>query len=173
MEKPSRISSTLMVFVCFLSFAAISGAQAQQLRSTLRFEISFPPSISKEPITGRAFVMIAKDREPEPRLQVGSWIKSALFFGVDVNQLKPGDPAVIDIHSLGFPSRNLEEIPPGDYYVQTLLNIYTQFHRSDGHVIWAHMDQWEGQQFNISPGNLFSDVQKVYLDPKAGYQVKL
>ena len=27
------------------------------------------------------------------------------------------------------------------------------------------MDQWEGQQFNRSPGNLFSEVQKVHIDP--------
>ena len=27
------------------------------------------------------------------------------------------------------------------------------------------MDQWEGQRFNVSPGNLYSEVQKVHLDP--------
>ena len=42
--------------------------------------------------------------------------------------------------------------PPGEYFVQALLNVYTRFPRADGHVIWAHMDQWEGQQFNRSPG---------------------
>jgi len=50
-----------------------------------------------------------------------------------------------------------------------MVNIYTQFHRSDGHTIWAHMDQWEGQRFDRSPGNLYSGVQKVHLDPAAGY----
>ena len=35
------------------------------------------------------------------------------------------------------------------------------------------MDQWEGQQFNRSPGNFVSEVQRVHLDPGAGYTVKL
>ena len=31
----------------------------------------------------------------------------------------------------------------------------------------------EGRFFNVSPGNLYSDVQKVRLDPAAGYKVNL
>ncbi len=80
---------------------------------------------------------------------------------------------MIGATTLGFPARSLGDIPAGDYYVQALLNVYTEFHRSDGHTIWAHMDQWEGQQFNRSPGNLYSTVEKVHLDPAAGYDVKL
>ena len=53
--------------------------------------------------------------------------------------------------------------------MQALVNVYTEFHRADGHTIWAHMDQWEGQQFNKSPGNLYSEVHKIHLDPAAGY----
>ena len=64
-------------------------------------------------------------------------------------------------------------MPAGDYYVQALLNIYTEFHRADGHVIWAHMDQWEGQQFSRSPGNLYSEVRKVHLDAARGYSIRL
>ena len=36
-----------------------------------------------------------------------------------------------------------------------------------------HDDQWEGQQFQISPGNLYSEVQKVKVDPRAGGVIKL
>jgi hypothetical protein len=50
---------------------------------------------------------------------------------------------------------------------------HTEFPRADGHVIWAHMDQWEGQNLTRSPGNLFSDVRKVHLDPGQGYRIKL
>ncbi len=35
------------------------------------------------------------------------------------------------------------------------------------------MDQWEGQHFNRSPGNLYSEVQRVHLDPISGYAVRL
>jgi hypothetical protein len=57
--------------------------------------------------------------------------------------------------------------------VQAVLNVYTEFHRADGHVIWAHMDQWEGQQFSRSPGNLVSTPQKLHLDPSGGYSFKV
>jgi len=167
------------VFVCFItSLIIISGVftneSCKQVPSSkLRFEISFPSSVHPEAITGRVFVMITKDEKREPRLQAGSWNRSVPFFGLDVESMKPGEVAVIDESILGYPPKSLSEIPPGDYYVQGLVNIYTQFNRSDGHVIWAHMDQWEGQRFNRSPGNLHSEVKSVHLDPSSGYTIEL
>ena len=90
-----------------------------------------------------------------------------------MDALAPGENAVVDAGTLGFPLRSLREIPAGDYFVQAVLNVYTEFHRSDGHVIWAHMDQWEGQHWNSSAGNLISAVQRIHLDPDAGYVVSV
>jgi hypothetical protein len=118
-------------------------------------------------------VAISKRDNPEPRLQVGFWGDTSPLFGADVVQLKAGEAALIDGTALGYPPASLADIPPGDYYVQALINIYTQCHRSDGHVLWVHLDQWEGQQFNRSPGNLYSKVEKVHLDPAVGGEVKL
>src|SRR2546425_1922794 len=81
--------------------------------------------------------------------------------------------AVIDGSTLGYPVASLTDIPAGDYRVQALLSVYTEFHRADGHTLWLHDDQWEGQQFNKSPGNLVSEVERVHLDPRAGYTVRL
>jgi len=137
-----------------------------------KFEISFPMSVHPQPITGRLLLVISGRNEPEVRFQVG-WPSSSPVFGADVYQLKPGESAVVDGAILGYPFRALGEIPSGDYYVQAILNVYTEFHRADAHVIWAHMDQWEGQQFNQSPGNLYSRVQKLHLDPSRNYAIKL
>src|SRR2546429_4769761 len=63
--------------------------------------------------------------------------------------------------------------PPGDYYVQAFVNVYNEFHRSDGHVVWMHDDQWEGQRWNRSPGNLYSQPQRVTLDAAKGYSIAL
>src|SRR5262249_32658845 len=49
----------------------------------------------------------------------------------------------------------------------------SEFHRADGHVVWMHDDRWEGQRWSRSPGNLYSAVQKVHLDPAAGGVVTL
>ncbi len=162
----------LEVLAVLISTAIITTA-AHGATPHLKFEVSFPASVHSKPITGRVYVMISNEDEPEPRFQVGSWGSHPPFFGVDVSQLKPGEQAVIGRHTLGYPTRSLSDVPAGDYYVQALINIYTEFHRSDGHTIWAHMDHWEGQQFNLSPGNLYSAVEQVHLDPATGYDVKL
>ena len=138
-----------------------------------KFEISFPASVHAGPITGRVFVALARRDTPPPISQIGGWISQTPFFAADVDDLAPGHAAMIDARATGFPLNSLKELPAGDYYAQALVNIYTQFHRADGHVIWAHMDQWEGQHFNRSPGNMISEVRQVHLDPAAGYDVKL
>ena len=160
----SAIAWSLVFFFASPARAQVNGP---------RFEISFPAAAHAEAITGRVFVMITRDAGREPRLQVGNWADSAPFFGADVDQLKPGDAAVIDAGTLGYPLRSLKDLPSGDYYVQGLMQIYTDFHRADGRVLWMHMDQWEGQHFTRSPGNLISEVQRIHLDAVAGYSVKL
>jgi hypothetical protein len=149
------------------------GASPKPPISGLRFKVSFPASAHAEAITGRVFVVISKKENPEPRLQVGSWGDTSPLFGADVDQLKAGEAALIDGAALGYPPASLADIPAGDYYVQALINLYTQCHRSDGRILWVHLDPWEGQQFNRSPGNLYSKVEKVYLDPAVGGEVKL
>ena len=138
----------------------------------MRFEISFPESAHAAPITGRVYVMIAHTNEEEPRRQI-SQTGGTPFFGRDVERLAPGETAVIDVSDLGSPVPSLTEIPPGEYFVQAFVNIYSQFRRADGHVIWMHDDQWEGQHWNISPGNLRSEVKRLQLDAEEGYNISL
>ena len=155
----------LLLIVC--RFHPAAGADA-------RFEISYPDSLDAGPITGRVFVAISKGGSTEPRLLAGSYgANSVPLFGVDVDALRPGQSAVIDSTTPGYPPRSLDDIPAGEYDVQALLHVYTQVRRQDGHVLWVHMDQWEGQKWNRSPGNLVSAVQRVRLDPDAGFRVSL
>ncbi|MBI4476667.1 MAG: hypothetical protein HY654_05805, partial [Acidobacteria bacterium] len=137
----------------------------------LRFEVSFPAAAHPRPITGRAFVMISRSADPEPRLQTGQL--GIPIYGRDIEKLPPGKPVVIDESVLGFPIRSLRDFPAGDYYVQGFVNIYTEYRRADGHAVWFHEDQWEGQHWERSPGNLHSDVQKVRIDPTAGGTIRL
>ncbi len=159
------------VVILFLSLSAVPAGHTAP--ADTKFEISYSASLDNGPITGRVFVMISKTDRVEPRLQAGSYNASVPFYGLDVNALKPGDNAVVDASVLGYPVESLSQLPAGEYYVQALLNVYTQVHRKDGHVIWVHMDQWEGQQWNRSPGNLVSEVQRITLDPSKGFNVKL
>jgi len=164
-QRPARMVLALGLLV------VTAGARVPA--PTTQFLIRFPTSAHAGPVTGRVFVMISRDSTPEPRLRAGSFFASVPFFGADVSGLAPGKSAVIDGATLGFPVSRLADLAAGDYYVQALVNVYTEFHRADGHTIWAHMDHWEGQQFNRSPGNLYSAVRRVHLDPKRGYRIAL
>jgi hypothetical protein len=168
-----KVRAVLAGAACAAFFLLAASGQAAPQMAGGKFEVSFPASAHAGAITGRVFVVVSTTDKPEPRLQAGNWGDSGPFFGVDVNALGPEKSAVIDANTPGSPVRSLREVPAGDYYVQALVNIYTEFHRADGHIIWLHMDQWEGQHFNRSPGNLYSEVQKVHLDPEAGYDIKL
>jgi hypothetical protein len=172
MQSKTRVLIYFLTFALFFGFVSISCSSPEQ-SSKLRFNLSFPSSVQEEAITGRVFIMVTRNDTSEPRLQAGSWRNSVPFFGLDVQDLKPDESVVIDEKTLGYPLKSLVEIPAGDYYVQALLNVYTQFERADGHVIWAHMDQWEGQRFNRSPGNLHSEVKEIHMDPAKGYTIEL
>lgn len=140
------------------AMAIPTGLSAQSITLTL------PAGVANAPVTGRAFVFVARTDRREPRLQAGAQRSSEPFFGVDVEALQPGAQVVIPTTTPGFPVATLAQLPPGDYVVQGMILPYTKFARADGHTIWAHMDQWEGQRFNDAPGSFVSVPQKVHLD---------
>ncbi|MGC2404735.1 MAG: alpha/beta hydrolase-fold protein, partial [Acidobacteriaceae bacterium] len=53
-------------------------------------------------------------------------------------------------------------------YVQAMINVYSEFRRADGHTLWMHDDQWEGQRWQRSPGNLYSKPLRMHVDPVGG-----
>lgn len=161
---------TLIIFI-ILVLSAYHGKSIASDIPGLKFEIYLPPEAHSGPITGRVYVMISENDSREPRLQIGT--RGVPFFGRDIEDFKPGTSVIIDETVFGYPVQSLKKIPPSDYFVQGFVNIYTEFKRSDGHTIWLHNDQWEGQRWNRSPGNLFSDVHKVHIDPGEKMTVKL
>jgi hypothetical protein len=115
---------------------------------------------------GRLLLLIAKDNAREPRFQTGWGLDSAQVFGVDAEVWKPDSPLAFNASAVGYPLRTLEEVPPGEYTVQALLNVYETFRRGDGHTLKLPMDDGEGQHWNRSPGNLYSRPQRVKLPGK-------
>src|SRR5215475_4015906 len=94
-----------------LCLTLLMGSAANALAADARFEISYPASLDQGPITGRVFVMISKNNRVEPRLQAGSYNASVPFYALDVQALKPGENAVIDTSTLGYPVKSLRELP--------------------------------------------------------------
>jgi hypothetical protein len=133
----------------------------------LRFAISFPAARSAQPIDGRVLLFISDDGRSEPRTQTDQYRANTTrpIFGVDVDALRPGQDAVIDETVVGWPARSLRDVPPGDYFVQALVNRYETFHRADGHTVKLPMDQGEGQRWATKPGNFYSKPVTMHLDP--------
>jgi len=167
------IASVRISFIALLMIGlnVTAKTSVDQGKNSLRFEISFPDRAHPESIMGRVYAIISRNNDSEPRLQTG--FLGVPIWGKNIYSLKPGDGAIIDEEAFGYPMESIEEIPPGEYFLQGFINIYTEFKRSDGHTLWMHNDQWEGQQWNISPGNLYSDVLKVTIDPSEDQTIKL
>src|ERR1700744_5983717 len=137
------------------------------------FSVSFPVERSAQPLDGRVLLMLSTDPSDEPRNQINDTPKSQMVFGVTVDGLKPGQPVVVDDSAWGYPVHSLKDVPPGEYTVQAVLNKYETFHRADGKTVKLHMDQGEGQHWNISPGNLYSKAQKISVKPGATIKLAL
>lgn len=168
--RPLTVAITLCAAVAAFLCGEVRAAQTATDGPV--FRISFPASLREQAVTGRIFVMISRTNQPEVRLQ-GHWINAPMMVAIDVDRLEPNREVTLDAMTLGYPFRSLADLPAGDYFVQAILNVYTEFRRADGRVLHAHMDQWEGQQFNKSPGNLVSKVVKLHLDAAKGYVVPL
>jgi hypothetical protein len=125
------------------------------------FTVTFPSELSSQPLDGRLLLVLSTDPSDEPRNQIDDTPRSQIIFGLTVDGWKPGEPAKFNETAWGYPIRSLKDLPAGDYFVQVVLNKYETFHRSDGKTVKLHMDQGEGQHWNISPGNLYSKPQKM------------
>src|ERR1051325_11357655 len=149
------------------AFVAPSLALAQ------RFEISVPATAHSGAITGRAYVAISRvfDGGRTPIDQTGE--TGVPLFGVNIDNVAAGSVIVIDDKVVGYPVKRLSELPRGEYFVQPFVNVYTKFARADGRTVWLHMDQWEGQNWKRSPGNLYGDPIKVTVDPASRTPINL
>jgi len=143
----------ILLLLLLLCIATLAAGQS--------FTVTFPAEKSAQPLDGRLLLVLSTDPSAEPRMQIDDSPRSQMVFGITVDGWAPGRAAVVDATAFGYPIQNLKDVPAGEYTVQAVLNKYETFHRSDGKTVKLHMDQGEGQHWNISPGNLYSKPQKV------------
>ena len=160
-----RLALCLSVTAAGPLVSTAASDQADKDIDSFRFEVSFPSSYSRGSLTGRMFVILAREDEREPRAQVGRY--GVQLLGKDFSGLEAGQAVSFDETTPGYPASRLSELEPGEYIVQAVLNRYTRFDRSDGHTVWLHMDQWEGQRWTRSPGNAYSKPEKITLGPES------
>jgi len=154
----------------FLTSAFFSKAATPTAGPEIALQVSalLPETLATGVTAGRLFIYFAPTAQSEPRFQ-----SNTSLFGLDTHGVKAGQSLLVPLTTAGAPEQTLRDLAPGDYYLQAVFNVLTEFHRADGHVIWAHMDQWEGQNFARSPGNLFSTPQKIHIGPEAPTSIVL
>src|SRR5439155_972810 len=104
-DPPLRFATLASVIT--LAFALPRHAVSQNVR----VEITVPASLRGTPVTGRIYLFVTRHDDVEPRLQVRHESDCTPFFGVDVTQLAPGAPGVIDGTTPGYPVSSPKEIP--------------------------------------------------------------
>ena len=152
----NAMRSSRVLLSVMLACAAMSSLAVAQ-----SFTVSFPKERSAKPLDGRLLLLLSNDDSEEPRMQINDTPRTQMIFGVTVDGLAPGATATVDTKAAGFPVGSLNDVPPGWYTVQAVLNLYETFHRSDGSTVKLHMDQGEGQHWSLTPGNLYSKPRRI------------
>jgi Predicted esterase len=148
-----------LFLVCCCSLMFLSCEKKES--SKFSIDVSFTSEISPDKKDGRLLLMLSTDDSKEPRFQINDGLSTQLIFGVNVDEMTPGEPIKFDETVFGYPYTSLADVPPGEYHVQALLHVYETFNLSTGHTVKLPMDNGEGQQWNRSPGNLYSKPYKI------------
>jgi S-formylglutathione hydrolase FrmB len=136
-----------------LVLAAARPAAARQA-GPLEFRVTFAPAVSREPFTGRVFVLLSRDDPGQGVPRGPNWFNPAPMFAKDVQGWKPGEPLALGGEALGFPTP-LRKLAPGTYYVQ------------------AVMDFGRGMSSSAAEGNGYSAAARLDLDPARSSQISL
>ncbi len=146
------------------------------LAAPLSFEVTYDAAAGATPVDGRVMVVAADQfyadwGYPEPRfVPEGEGPATPPFWGKTVAALAPGSTVKLgagaDVY--GYPLPTIAELPEGDYWVQAVLNKYTTFDRADGFSIKAFLPGGSDYDVMDNPGSLYSDPQKVHIDPDGG-----
>ena len=150
-----------------------SGCSPPAGNTAFQFAISFPEARSDQPLDGRVLLILSTSDDREPRYQIGNGPDTQQIFGVDADGLAPGESAVIDANTFGYPVESLSAVPPGEYWVQAVLNRYETFHLHDGRVLKLPPDKGEGQRWERKPGNFYSAPQKMHVDTGTDLTVEI
>ena len=169
-----RLSGAVVLAMATAALTAPPMVRDEQPASGPRIDISFARAARTDAVTGMVYVAISRapstasgssgassrdDTRRTPIEQAGP--TGVPLFSHYVEGLRPDTPATIGASDRGHPLVSLRDLPAGEYWMQPFVNVYTRFARVDGKTVWLHMDQWEGQNWKRSPGNLYGDPIRV------------
>src|SRR5437764_10360297 len=90
----------------------------------LAFQLRFDPAVSRQPFTGRVYVLLSARSGPLP--SGPSWFNPEPFYALDVVNWEPGQVRSLTAAALGHPKK-LDQLRPGKYWVRAVMD----FNRGD------------------------------------------
>src|SRR5262245_31701951 len=86
---------TVLALSTAFSGLNLLGQTSSRGEPTLAFAITCMPAKGTTPIDGRLLLLLSTDASEEPRFQINDSLKTQIVFGLDVEDLKPGQTRVI------------------------------------------------------------------------------
>lgn len=151
--QSSRLLS--ITFITLLTLFMGCSPETQSAKD-IQLSVRLSDSLSSSDFDGRLLLILSDDPGNEPRFQVNAGLNTQMIFGMNVEGMGRSTAVNFTSEQVGFPYSDLSEVPPGKYQAQALLHVYETFELSTGHTVKLPMDNGEGQQWNRSPGNLYS-----------------
>ena len=153
MTLPARYSIALLC--CLFLHREIVRGESGAL-TTLRFAVTVAPGLGPDRACSGRLLVLGRSDGGEPRLDIGqTGMKAAPILARDVATLAPGKQAILDDRSIIFPIEHLGNLGPGTYAVQAVLRTNPDLNVPN------------------APGDLYSPVKQVKLDPALGGTVAL
>jgi len=162
--------SKMILFFTFIltTLTTCQSTKGTTLKSNLstvaETKISYPGSFYEETLDGRLILLISKELTEDLRFSLADHSNTCQGFGMDITDWNPGNMITFDQQEFGYPIQSMDDLEDGKYYIQALFHKYEKLNRSDGHTVLLPMDRGEGQQWNRSPGNVYSDVQPAIIE---------
>lgn len=128
----------------------------QPSNPSISFDVSIDAELNESVKDGRLILLLSTDDSAEPRFQINDGPNTQLVYGQNVEGMTSDQSISFDGSHFGYPIENLNDLRPGTYWVQAVLHTYETFNLATGHTVKLPMDNGEGQQWNRSPGNLYS-----------------
>ncbi|MBI4474230.1 MAG: hypothetical protein HY646_16280 [Acidobacteria bacterium] len=122
-----------------------------RVQQSLVFEVT----TDMPPASGRLFIVLGRN-QGEPRTTIGrTGMDAAPVLARDVSNFGRGNVATLDRSAAIFPIANLDALPAAEYFVQALF---------DTNIDLKSVN---------APGNAYSDVHRVHIDPRRGGTIRL
>ena len=138
---------------CALGFVLLLGAERLQA-AAFRFILSFDPSVSKSPFSGRVYIFLMPREFSGPPRGV-SWFNPEPIFARDIKDWKPGESLLLDDKALAYPLP-LAKLKKTTYWVAAVMDFDTG-----------------DRSFSAAPGNGYSKPVRATIDPSAGGAIDL